>query len=443
MVTSGPPALPDEVALSVEDLAKRQTNVHELRYAPTVSLVARLRSRRDGVLQPSSGREADDDELDEEDEDEQESEVEREIESEWPLRGISFTVARGDAVGVVGDRDSVAALVRVLVRMTAPTSGRVVHRGRIGLTSEFARVLARRELAQPRVALRILAALAGVPRRLRKPWTRAAIALITGDSTGRLWNGNAKEMHTRLPIAVSLEPYADILVVDRFPTRAEGAFFERCAERLRQQVANGAAAVVACSDVNVIAELCTSAVWLEDGTVACSGPAPQIVEDLRQTLREAKRGSAVALRAFNADVAIISAEVTTADGHVTHSLRPESDLRVVVRFETAHPDTSVTWRVRLAGPTTTSIEQRTPTVLDSPGAYLATLRLPRGSYDEGNYEIAVEAAVDRAGQRSAVMRTLRGRFRAEGGFDAESALFDPGSLAAEWTLLEESGRSSA
>ncbi|MEX2546965.1 MAG: ATP-binding cassette domain-containing protein, partial [Chloroflexota bacterium] len=50
----------------------------------------------------------------------------------WALRDVSFEVQQGDAVGVIGrNGDGKTTLLKILSRITDPTAGRVVLRGRV------------------------------------------------------------------------------------------------------------------------------------------------------------------------------------------------------------------------------------------------------------------------------------------------------------------------
>lgn len=442
--------LPAGVALSVEGLTKRETLVHEARYTPTISIGSRIRNRRSGTpfpLGPSAelgGDEEDDDDDGGDDDDEQDEGEPFELDdrgsfrSEWLLRDVTFEVARGEAVAAVGDARSVATLAQVLSGMTAPSAGRAIYRGRIGLSSRLAWVLARRTIADPRVTTRVLARVAGVPRRRRKEWGRAVLALVSGEQAGaEVAPVTARQVRTRIPLAAALDPFADILVVDDVPRRSDVAFLERCLEQLRQRLDEGAAVVVACPDPGPFAALCRRAVLLEGGVVTRTGAAEEIVSARRREA-ERERLTGGSERAFNADAAIISAALTTVDGEPVSGLDPDEELRVSVRFETSNPDTSVSWRILVSGPATESVQQRKPSVLDAPGAYVATLRLPPTAGGEGEYELAVEARVAVAGRRSVVSRALPGRYRRESAWLAETVV-DTDGLVAEWSLIDDLG----
>ena len=55
----------------------------------------------------------------------------------WSLRDVSFDLAEGDALGVIGRNGAgKSTFLKLLARITEPTTGLIRHRGRIGALLE-------------------------------------------------------------------------------------------------------------------------------------------------------------------------------------------------------------------------------------------------------------------------------------------------------------------
>src|SRR5215469_5326832 len=59
------------------------------------------------------------------------------IDSLWAVRNVSFTVDRGEAIGIIGHNGAgKSSLLKVLSRVTRPTEGKATIRGRMGTLLE-------------------------------------------------------------------------------------------------------------------------------------------------------------------------------------------------------------------------------------------------------------------------------------------------------------------
>lgn len=447
--------LPEDVALSVERLSRTDTNIHEARYRPAVSVFAHLRERQAADRGPQDvvyELGADDEE---EDDDEAAGPPVGEISS---LADVSFDVRRGEALGIVGTPYSaVRTLTRALCGMTAPSSGRIVMRGRVGPSVELAIALTSSETSVSAVARR-LAGLAGPGRRLHNAYVREALELAFADEPHAASMARPpKNFLRRAAVAATLDPFAETLVIDALPEFGDPEFPERCIQRIRDRLDAGAAAVVACEDFAVIRALCSRVVWLEDERVRRIGPLDDVLAELsgrgapapeeeavtttpaqataqaekqaeaRKQARALARKQAKAqareetktqavpkprrpklpLRWFDAHAALLSVQVADAAAGSRDVFGLAEEIWIRVAFETVTPGT-VRVVIRI-------ISEETRTFLDDfplePGEHVAQLRLPAGIEAAGDYDVAAWLIFEHEDGRTKIGRAPAARVR--------------------------------
>ena len=421
-------------ALSAQQLGKRETLVHVARNTPTSSIFARLRDRGDPLFGGSDFA------FDEVEEDEAEDEADGEAPAravatdEWVLRGVSFDLARGEALGVLGRPASgPQSIARILAGMTLPTEGRIAVRGRVGPSVELASLLTRRE-THPRRVARALARVRGIPRWRRRAYVDEVLRLAVGDGREAGRPVEPREAMRHVAVAASLDPYADVLVLDEFPPGSAPGFQARYVERLRERLDGGAAAVVTYPEPDLIARLCRFAVLLENGAVVRAGAVREVLDELATAAADAPaRPRRVG---FDANAALQAVEVTNEQGMPQASFRPYDDPRVAVRFETAHASTSVGIRVKLSADRTYAFK-REPIVLADSGRYVAVLRIPPALIGDGEFSVTADLFVSHGGQRSTVGRRDAARIGFEGFGDDGGTLADETGAPPLATSIED------
>jgi len=192
----------------------------------------------------------------------------------WALRDVSFAIAEGEAVGIIGANGAgKSTLLRILARITQPTSGVSRTRGRVGSLLEvgtgFHPELSGREnvflngaiLGMTRRELRArfdeIVAFAGVERFLDTPLKRY--------STG---------MRLRLAFAVAAHVDPEIMLVDEVLAVGDARFRERCLGKMRELGREGRTVLFVSHDLGAVTRLCSRAIWLEAASSARTGRAP-------------------------------------------------------------------------------------------------------------------------------------------------------------------------
>jgi lipopolysaccharide transport system ATP-binding protein len=200
----------------------------------------------------------------------------RTVESFWGLRDVSFTVAPGRTVGIVGANGSgKSTLLRLIGGVGRPDTGRIDVRGRVGALLDQAAGF------HPDLSGRENAVLAGILNGLTRREVLARLDEIVGfaeveeaiDSPVRTYSSG---MQMRLAFSVAVHTEPDILLIDEVLAVGDAAFQRKCLDRIARFRASGCSILLVSHVGSTIENLCDEAIWLDHGRVMASGQAKDI-----------------------------------------------------------------------------------------------------------------------------------------------------------------------
>lgn len=214
----------------------------------------------------------------------------------WALRGVSFEVGRGEAVGIVGRNGSgKSTLMQIIAGTLTPTEGEVHIRGRISalleLGSGFNPTFTGRE------NIFMAGAIQGFSRRqmLEKFDAIAAFADI-GEFLEQPVELYSSGMHSRLAFAVAISIDPDILIVDEILSVGDAGFQQRCIGRLRQMLDSGTTLLFVSHNAEAVKSICSKGLFLQSGEQQYFGAAVEAVSRYSASIRSERTERAL----FNA-----------------------------------------------------------------------------------------------------------------------------------------------
>lgn len=201
----------------------------------------------------------------------------------WALKDVSFEVHAGEVVGIIGRNGAgKSTLLKILSRITDPTEGRAIIRGRVNALLEVG-VGFHRELTG-RENIFMNAAIHGMRREeIRKKLDEiVAFAEIEKflDTPVKFYSSG---MYTRLAFAVAAHLDPDILLVDEVLAVGDMSFQKKCLAKMEDVSRQGRTVLFVSHNMATISSLCSRAVLLRDGRVAGDGIASQLVMAYFQT----------------------------------------------------------------------------------------------------------------------------------------------------------------
>ncbi|MDP8958576.1 MAG: ATP-binding cassette domain-containing protein [Actinomycetota bacterium] len=196
----------------------------------------------------------------------------------WALRDVSFSVDRGETLGLIGPNGSgKSTLLRLLAGLTVPTGGDIETRGQVSglltLGEGFHPLLSGEENAFTG------AILAGLTRReaRRRVASIAAFAELDEEMERPLRTlSDGQRLRLAFAAAIHIEP--EILLIDEILAVGDLRFQEKCFAHLDALQNQGVTIVVATHDLGQVERLCRRALWIEGGRTRRIGEASEVVE---------------------------------------------------------------------------------------------------------------------------------------------------------------------
>ncbi len=195
----------------------------------------------------------------------------------WALDHVSFKVARGEVLGLIGRNGAgKSTLLKVLSRITEPTSGSVEIFGRVGslleVGSGFHPELTGRE------NIFLYGAILGMNRReILSKFDQ----IVDFSETGRFLDMPIKHyssgMYTRLAFSVAAHLEPEILLVDEVLAVGDAAFQRKCLGRMGELAHGGRTVVFVSHNMGLILQLCSMCLRLEEGRLVDGGPTQHVV----------------------------------------------------------------------------------------------------------------------------------------------------------------------
>jgi lipopolysaccharide transport system ATP-binding protein len=200
-----------------------------------------------------------------------------ETRSFWALKDVSFQVAEGDVVGIVGRNGAgKSTLLKILSRITQPTAGRAELWGRVGSLLEVGTGFHHELTGRENIFLS--GAILGMSRdEIRRRFDDivafADIATFLDTPVKRYSSG----MFVRLAFAVAAHLDTEILVVDEVLAVGDIDFQRKCLGKM-EEFSRGTRAVLFVShNMGSIKSLCNRAILLDQGRLVLDGAVDEAV----------------------------------------------------------------------------------------------------------------------------------------------------------------------
>ena len=196
----------------------------------------------------------------------------------WALKDVSFEVKRGEVVGIIGRNGAgKSTLLKILTRITDPTEGRAVIRGRVASLLEvgtgFHPELTGRENLYLSGAILGMTR-AEIERKFDEIVDFSGVEKFIDTPVKRYSSG----MQVRLAFSVAAHLEPEILLVDEVLAVGDAAFQKKCLGKMEGVAKEGRTVLFVSHNMTAIMALCSRCLLIDAGQIANSGRSPDVVQ---------------------------------------------------------------------------------------------------------------------------------------------------------------------
>lgn len=208
----------------------------------------------------------------------------------WANRNISFSLEKGDMLGILGTNGAgKSTLLKAVSGVMLPTEGEVRVRGTIAalleLASGFDDDLTVRENAYLRGAF------LGYTRKFMDEHYDAIIEFAElQDFQTYSFRQLSSGMKSRLAFSIASELAPDIMILDEVLSVGDGAFKEKSYQKMIGILKRGITGLLVSHSMDQIRSLCNKALWLDHGRQIAFGPTDALCDRYEEFLKDRSRG---------------------------------------------------------------------------------------------------------------------------------------------------------
>ena len=254
----------------------------------------------------------------------------------WALRDINFEVHPGEVVGIIGHNGAgKSTLLKILSRITEPSKGKVIIRGRVSSLLEvgtgFHPDLTGRENTY------LNGTLHGMSRReISEVFDEiidfAQINEFIDTPVKRYSSG----MYVRLAFSVAAHLKPEVLIVDEVLAVGDADFQGRCLRKMKEISSEGRTVIFVSHIMTSVKALCSKCYLLKHGRMKSKGDTDSIIEEYLGSDQNLGNNELLEQSSFSCNtgsVVIKSIMLLNANGNMRSSFHFMEDIKILLHLE--------------------------------------------------------------------------------------------------------------
>lgn len=195
----------------------------------------------------------------------------------WALNDISFDVQSGESIGIIGRNGAgKSTLLKILSKITRPTRGRIVARGRIASLLEVGTGFHPELTGRENIFFN--GSLLGMKRKEIELKFDEIVDFSGGEKfldTPLKHYSSGMQLRLAFAVAAFLEP--EILIIDEVLAVGDAEFQKKCLGKMEDVSKSGRTILFVSHNMAAVVNLCKRAILLNQGTVVKEGAAAETI----------------------------------------------------------------------------------------------------------------------------------------------------------------------
>ena len=197
-------------------------------------------------------------------------------EEHWVLRNVSFDIAPGESVGIVGRNGAgKSTLLKMITGTTQPTEGRITRGGRIAAILELGMGF-NPELTGRQNAYHSAGLMGYSQHEIESAMASIEAFAEVGEYFDVPVRTYSSGMQVRVAFAVATAFRPDVLIVDEALSVGDAYFQAKCYKRVQEFTELGTTLILVSHAIGDIVKHCERVIFIKDGSVFADGPSREI-----------------------------------------------------------------------------------------------------------------------------------------------------------------------